>query len=184
MGKTWSGPDRKKFGRRKTKRHKARSKWSAKNGGRQQAPRLRTLEVDLREFQAIKGDSELPLMVSLPAPEDPPKKTKRSAPEDPPKRSPKKKVRFDQQLERDVKENRRSLTGIGLDKKRLYDQLPTPELTERIEFYRRQCQFLTASARSATKAGDPELATKIRKEKDAFLIPEMNSLRLYLERFR
>jgi hypothetical protein len=185
MGKTWSGPDRHKFGKRKTKRHRSRSKWSQKNGGRGNAPRLRSLAVDLAEFEQAGGTVQ-----ALPFPEEekvPPKGSLKKE-KKPKEKKPSRKSRFQKQLERDqglvADTLANPLKGIGEERKKIYDALTTNELVERIDFYTRQCSFLTASARGAATHGDQKLAEKLRGEKGVFLIPEMNAIRLYLHRFR
>lgn len=166
MGKTWSGPDRKKFGKRKTKRHRSRSKWSSKNGGRGTAPRLRTLAIDVAEFRLHGGELKTP-RVLLPTPLPPPPK-----------------VRQVPMVRLSPIPSDKELNGIGESRKTLYDSLTTAELMDRILFYTRQCRSLTAMARGAQNAGDLPSAEKIRAEKHDFFLPEMNAIRLYLERFR
>lgn len=180
MGKTWSGPDRKRFGKQKTKRHRSRSKWSSKNGGRGIAPRLRTLAVDIAEFRLSGGEVEVP-KVLLPTPSPTPPKAKKSTP-----KRKKSRIKFDRQTSADSKEKRQasSFKGIGESRKVFYDSLTTAELRDRVVFYTKQCQSLTATARGAQDTGDLSLARKVRAEKYDFFIPEMNTIRLYLERFR
>ena len=55
MGRTYRG-ERKRHGVTKTKHHKQRAKWKGKNG-----TRLRTLAVDLLDFQQEAGEGAVPI---------------------------------------------------------------------------------------------------------------------------
>lgn len=184
MGKTWSGSDRKKFGKQKTRRHRSRAKWSSKNGGRGTAPRLRTLAVDVAEFQLSGGELETP-KVFLPTPPPPAPRAKKDKVKKPKASSFAKRMTLDLEERRVASSaNTQGLKGIGVGKKKLYDDLTTTELHDRLVFYTKQCQSMTATSRGARDAGDIRLAGRIGTEKYDFLIPEMNAIRLYLERFR
>ena len=111
MGKTWSGADRKKFGKQKTKRHRSRAKWSSKNGGRGTAPRLRTLITDVAEFHMSGGEVKVPEVLQRKS--------------EPPMPMPKRKVQMKVQmkLRKNTPPLYKELNGIGHERKALYDAL-------------------------------------------------------------
>ena len=158
MSKSWSNRTRKRHGKSKTKDHKSRSKWASRNGG----VRLRTLNVDITEFQEAKGEA-------LPVTEEPKehKKTRRKserraqrkAPRRPPL-APKKK---------------KKPPAIFWKRKGLYDQLSTKELNDRYEFYWRQAQFSALMLRFGNRSG----SQMFRAFND-----ELKWINLYLQEFR
>ncbi|RLC10723.1 MAG: hypothetical protein DRI24_19840 [Deltaproteobacteria bacterium] len=176
MGKSWSGT-RKKFGRKKAKKHQERAEWGNSNGGWGTAPRLRSLATDLNEFQEQKGEFVAPLVTSKAANRimqllaqgtEVPKAPKDAKPRKARSRSGKPV----------------SLKGIGSKRKDLFDSLTEDELTDRLSFYTKQCNFISASSRQLVLIEEYGKADELRRGKDSFLIPEINAIRLYLNKFR
>lgn len=167
MGKTWSSTQRKKYGKRKTRDHRTRASFKGRNTG----VRLRTLSVDIADFQQENGEGAVPLYVTT---------------------TPKSEFIADPYLvvtgvgktERQLESAyAKKLNGIGQRRKSLYDPLTMEELLEKEAFLKKQLQFVTTLARGFIDAEDRNSAEKIQRARGTYQ-RDLNALLLYLERFR
>lgn len=197
MGKTWTSEQRKKYGKRKTRNHRTRAQFKRQNPG----VRLRTLEVDIRDFQDAKGnESAVPLHVTkVPASDfvaderirklgvcksekQLRKEAKRKAPvHDVPRKDTPLTVVERPSPEQKVPVN---LRGIGEEKYLKFNKMTRQQLDEDVAFFKKQLRFITSMSRIFRNLGDLETAERIRNSKDDYLQGELNALLLYIQRFR
>lgn len=147
MGKTWRSPTRKSFGKKKTKDHRSRSAWARRNNN---AARLRTLNVDLADFNDEKG-------IQAPTVDETSKnKARKAGRKRPLSKKPKPVPKI---------QSRQYSQSVPRKKKRLYSLLKTKELRNRLVFYQRQAKFAALMLRFGNSGGRRayrELSTEMK----------------------